>query len=221
MTTSRRPLADYLAIPYRFGVIAGDPDEGGYVIEFPDLPGCMTSIESLDELVAMANEIREVWLETAYDLGLEIPEPSYPETHSGKFNVRLPKTLHRQLARQAAEEGVSLNQHVVALLAAGNAARTVAAGVERLTQEVTLLRSQASSSGITTTMSGAHSPDLRQEISWLEPQTITIPVRENVIDFSQRRLASVSRSSMHPTDQAWRNVESTNNDLIDDTRTVG
>jgi len=120
-------LADFLAIPYRFNVIAGDPGEGGYVVEYPDLPGCLTQIESLDDLVAMANDVREVWIEAAYELDLEIPEPSYPETYSGKFNVRLPRSLHRQLAEQAAADGVSLNQHVVALLAAGNAVRAVVA----------------------------------------------------------------------------------------------
>jgi len=124
MSSARRPLADYLAIPYRFNVIAGDPDEGGYVIEYPDLPGCLTQVESLDDLVKMAKDAREVWIEAAYELDLYIPEPSYPETYSGKFNVRLPKSLHRLLAWQADEDSVSLNQYVVALLAAGTAART-------------------------------------------------------------------------------------------------
>lgn len=128
MAAFRRSLAFHLAQEYRFNVIAGYPDEGGYVIEFPDLPGCLTQVESLDDLAAMANEIRELWIETEYERGRVIPEPSYPEEYSGKFNVRLPKSLHRQLAEQAATEGVSLNQHVVALLAAGNAIRTLVAG---------------------------------------------------------------------------------------------
>lgn len=127
MTEPRRTLADYLAQEYRFNVIAGYPYEGGYVIEFPDLPGCMTQVESLDELVAMANEVRELWIETEYERGRDIPPPSYPEEYSGKFNVRLPRSLHRQLAEQAAADEVSLNQHVVALLAAGNAVRAVVA----------------------------------------------------------------------------------------------
>ena len=124
MTASRLTLPEYLAREYRFNVIAGDPDEGGYVIEFPDLPGCMTQVESLDELVAMANEVRELWIETEYERGREIPPPTYPEEYSGKFNVRLPKSLHRLLAWQADEDGVSLNQYVVALLAAGTATRS-------------------------------------------------------------------------------------------------
>ncbi len=58
-------LEEILAREYPFNVIA-DPD-GGYVIEFPDLPGCMTQIETLDEVGPMAEEIRTLWLETEYE----------------------------------------------------------------------------------------------------------------------------------------------------------
>jgi antitoxin HicB len=37
--------------------------------------------------------------------------------YSGKFNVRVPRSLHAALAREAEAEGVSLNQLVVAKLA--------------------------------------------------------------------------------------------------------
>jgi predicted RNase H-like HicB family nuclease len=114
----RTALEEITRRPYRFDVIA-DPEVGGYVIRFPDLPGCMTQVDSIEEVSDAAKEIQELWLETAYETGVQIPEPSYPETHSGKFNVRLPKSLHRRLAERAQDEGVSLNQLVVALLAGG------------------------------------------------------------------------------------------------------
>jgi len=104
---------------YRMAVIA-DPD-GGFVVEFPDLPGCITQIDSLDELAAMATEAKALWMETTLAQGLPIPDPTYPEPLSGKFNVRLPKSLHRALVTQAEAEGVSLNQLVVHLLSNGNA----------------------------------------------------------------------------------------------------
>lgn len=72
--TERRPLSDYLATPYPFTVIA-DPD-GGYVVVFPDLPGCMTQVETLDELPAMAEDARTGWLATEYEQGHAIPLPS-------------------------------------------------------------------------------------------------------------------------------------------------
>ena len=119
----RKSLDFYLRLEYPFHVIA-DP-EGGYVINFPDLPGCFTQADSIDEVAAMAEEARQLWIETEYEDGHSIPMPSYPEEYSGKFNLRLPKSLHRQLAERAQTEGVSLNQYVLALLAAAVGERRV------------------------------------------------------------------------------------------------
>ena len=49
--------------------------------------------------------------------GLAIPDAEPEQDYSGKFIVRLPKTLHRELAKQAEREGVSLNALVSAYLA--------------------------------------------------------------------------------------------------------
>jgi antitoxin HicB len=124
MVTATRPsLAEYLARYYPFSVIA-EP-EGGFVIIFPDLPGCLTQVETVEEIGPMADEIRQLWIETAYETGLAIPDPSYPEEYSGKFNLRLPRSLHRRLAEGAERDGVSLNQHVATLLARRDAEATV------------------------------------------------------------------------------------------------
>ena len=74
-STRSRSFTECLALEYPFNVIA-DPD-GGYVIVFPDLPGCMTQVESLDEVGPMAEEIRTLWIETAYAQGQEVPLPTY------------------------------------------------------------------------------------------------------------------------------------------------
>ena len=47
----------------------------------------------------------------------EEPPPLSRRTYSGKFNVRLPQELHRRLARESAQQNVSLNQYVVSKLA--------------------------------------------------------------------------------------------------------
>ena len=124
----RRPLAEYLAMDYPFQAVAGD--NGGYVIVFPDLPGCMTQVDSLADVSPMVAEVKELWMETEYDLGHDIPLPSYPEEYSGTFNLRLSKSLHRRLAEAAARDDVSLNSYVVALLAEG-LGRREATGVVR------------------------------------------------------------------------------------------
>jgi antitoxin HicB len=118
-TKTSKTLEEYLELDYSFRVDA-DPD-GGYVITFPDLPGCMTQVEDVGEIGAAAEEVRRLWIMTEYEDAAEIPLPSYPEEYSGKFNLRLPKSLHRRLAELAEREAVSLNQLVVSLLAAGDA----------------------------------------------------------------------------------------------------
>jgi predicted RNase H-like HicB family nuclease len=77
VSTKRRSLDEYLALQYPFNVVADK--EGGYVILFPDLPGCMTQVERIEEVPAAAEEIRTLWIETEYEEGEDIPLPSYPE----------------------------------------------------------------------------------------------------------------------------------------------
>ena len=134
---NRKPLEYYLDREYPFNVVA-DPD-GGYVILFPDLPGCMTQVETLEEIGSAADEVRRLWIETEYEDGDKIPLPSYPEEYSGKFNVRMPRGLHRQLVRAAERDGVSLNQYVVTLLARGDAQAHVERRLESLREALAAL----------------------------------------------------------------------------------
>ena len=46
-------------------MVEPDAEVGGYVIRYPDLPGCMTQVEDEAEIPSMADEIREPWLESA------------------------------------------------------------------------------------------------------------------------------------------------------------
>ncbi len=108
----------YLSLPYRFEIIPAE--EGGYVGVVPELPGCITQGETLEETVQMINDAKQAWIETAIEEGIGIPEPvGHDEEFSGKFVVRVPKSLHRDLARKAKEENVSLNQLTTYLLSSG------------------------------------------------------------------------------------------------------
>ncbi len=128
----RKQLTDYLAMHYPYKVVA--ELDGAYFIEFPDLPGCMTQALRAEDIGPMAEEIRTLWLETEYERGAEIPLPSAPVEYSGKFVLRLPKSLHRALADSAALDGVSLNQYVVMLLERGDTLAAVQRHVERLAE---------------------------------------------------------------------------------------
>ena len=124
MTTDARESLDYYhGLKYPFQVIAGEG--GDFVVIFPDLPGCMTQVESIEEIGAMAEDARRLWITSEYEDGESIPLPSMPEEYSGRFNVRIPKSLHKRLAEMAEREGVSLNQLVISLLSAGEAHPTL------------------------------------------------------------------------------------------------
>ncbi|GET42896.1 type II toxin-antitoxin system HicB family antitoxin [Microseira wollei] len=112
--SEKRSLEYYLNLQYP--VTLYPEAEGGYVAQIKDLPGCLTQGETLDETIANINEARELWIETAYESGDEIPLPSGEVTYSGKLLLRMPKSLHRRLAQQAERENVSLNQYIVFLL---------------------------------------------------------------------------------------------------------
>ena len=115
-----KTIDEYMALPYKME-LTPDPDEGGYVVSFPDLKGCLTSGETIDDAARNAEDAKREWLVAAIDSGMDIPVPDTAEDYSGQFKLRIPKSLHRQLALNAKKEGVSMNQYCVYLLSQGNA----------------------------------------------------------------------------------------------------
>ena len=105
----------YLGLPYTIELIK-EP-QGGYFVCVKELKGCMTTAESSEEALTEIKTLMEEWLEIALEEKLTIPEPRAVDQFSGKFNLRIPKTLHRQLAEVAEDEGVSLNQFCNKILA--------------------------------------------------------------------------------------------------------
>jgi predicted RNase H-like HicB family nuclease len=106
-------LKHYLALPYSIEII---PDEEGYVAAIPDLPGCVSSGNTVDAALRGLEEVKELWLEGRIEAGEEIPEPTKIEDFSGKFVLRIPRSLHRTLDHEARKQGVSLNQYVLYIL---------------------------------------------------------------------------------------------------------
>ena len=115
-----KTLNEYLAMPYRMEIVE-DREEGGFVVSFPELPGCITCGETLETAVANAQGAKKAWLEAALEENIEIPEPDSLEAYSGQFKLRLPRSLHRALAEHSQREGISMNQYCVYLLAKNDA----------------------------------------------------------------------------------------------------
>lgn len=63
-----------MSIKYELIIYWSDEDES-FVVEVPELPGCMADGETYEQAVANAQQVIEEWIETARELGRSIPEP--------------------------------------------------------------------------------------------------------------------------------------------------
>ena len=108
----------YMSLPYRIELIP-DMDEGGFAVSIPDLPGCLSTGDTIDEAINNINDAKKAWIEAALEDGLPVPEPGTDKAldeYSGQFKLRIPKSLHRSLALHAKAEGISMNQYCLYLL---------------------------------------------------------------------------------------------------------
>lgn len=120
-----------------------EEDGSGYLATVPELPGCMSDGETYEEALKNVQDAIEAWIETAEHRGQKIPDPYiYREAddYSGKFMIRIPKELHKELSESAEEQGISLNQLVLYYLSkqAGKEEAKKEGSTAALTQKGTL-----------------------------------------------------------------------------------
>ncbi len=95
-----------------------DGSETVWAAVIPELPGCVGAGDTPQEALLAVDDARKSWIEVALLEGKTIPEPASDDTlnYSGKFTLRLPKTMHKDLAEKAEQESVSLNQYLLYLI---------------------------------------------------------------------------------------------------------
>jgi predicted RNase H-like HicB family nuclease len=82
---------------YRFVVRPLSDDEGGgYLVEFPDLPGCISDGETIEEAVANGQDAKASWIAAMTEAGRPVPPPTVE-----------PRTLQRKMAIANAEIAAS------------------------------------------------------------------------------------------------------------------
>ena len=88
------------------------------------LKGCVGQGDEQAEAIAELEENEAAWLETASEVGMEIPEIpiEHLEEFSGKMTLRLAPFVHRQAVHFAKMEGISLNQYINNAVVGQNAA---------------------------------------------------------------------------------------------------
>src|SRR4030042_1177191 len=112
--TIKRP-EEFLKEPYS-RVLIPDEESGTYTAVILEFPGCIAQGDTPQEAYEHLEDAAKDWIEVALTLKQEIPSPSQSLSFGGKVLLRLPKSLHRQLALIAEREGVSLNQFIVSAL---------------------------------------------------------------------------------------------------------
>ena len=107
-------VKDYMELPYNY-IVQPIKDESGsyYYARVLELDGCQSTGETFEEAYENLKEAMEFWIETKLEAGFDIPLPVGYEKYSGKFVVRIPKSLHYKLAIEAEQEGISLNQYAL------------------------------------------------------------------------------------------------------------
>ena len=117
----KKGLEYYLRLPYKIEII-GIPENkgGGYLARLPQFGelGIVGDGETIEQAIEDLEENKKIRFQEYLDDGLVIPEPEADDNDfSGRFVLRMPKFLHRELAQSAKKNGTSLNQYVCTLLA--------------------------------------------------------------------------------------------------------
>lgn len=100
---------------YQFTVRPLSREEGGgYLVEYPDIPGCMSDGETIEEAIANGREALRDCVDVFIESGRKLPKPGI---EAAQWRQRLPRTLYSKLTRQAENEGVSINSFVTAIIA--------------------------------------------------------------------------------------------------------
>ena len=111
-------VKEYMDLPYTRVIRKVSNEEGTYYFgTILELDGCMSDGATIEELYENLNEAMEGYIQVKLENGFDVPLPESSDGYSGKFNLRLPKSLHQSLAIRAKEQGVSLNQYILYKLA--------------------------------------------------------------------------------------------------------
>ncbi len=163
MTTRNRLTRDLWKKPYaRMLIPAGD---GIYAAEVLEFPGCFAEGKDPTEAMNNLDAAAQSWIEAALEQNQEIPEPLASYGYSGKLNLRLPKSIHRQAARFAQRDDVSLNQFLAGAVAARVGAeefydRLIRKLEDRMEQAATVINVQPTSTFQCVVLNAFQSPFL-------------------------------------------------------------
>jgi predicted RNase H-like HicB family nuclease len=124
---------------FSFRLEWSDEDEG-YIATCPEFPGLSAFGETPEEAIEEAQIALELFIEDHEESGETLPEPETVPEVSGQTRVRMPKSLHRDLKREAEREGTSLNSLIVSYLQRSLGRNEMRLGQEEIRLQLERLR---------------------------------------------------------------------------------
>ena len=132
----KKNLKYYLSLVYPIELVQIPDDEGGgFSVSIPQLGrhAFIADGSTVEEALANLQSLKTDSFKRMLAEGIDIPEPiaeEEPEEFSGKFLVRLPKDLHKELVYKARRNGSSLNQYLQYVITLGCASSTIRESLE-------------------------------------------------------------------------------------------
>lgn len=95
------------SLEYPFAMSPLSEDEGGgYLIEFPDLPGCISDGATPEEALRNGADAVECWIEAMREAGKPIPAPS--KAAVSKRTIAVANHIYQEFAEEAQRQGLSV-----------------------------------------------------------------------------------------------------------------
>ncbi len=136
-------LRYYLDLPFPIEITQIPEDKGGgFMACIPQLGRMVlvgdgnTVMEAIQDLERAKASLFREYLEK----GIQIPEPEDEDEYSGRFVMRMPKYLHRELSFGAKRNKVSLNSYIISLLSGASREDGFKLVIEKLHNEIRLLK---------------------------------------------------------------------------------
>jgi antitoxin HicB len=139
--SGEKMIERYLEMDYPV-IVARDSESKQFFAEVPDWPGCRAHGASIEEAFRKLGDAKYSWVEDCLERGIAIPLPRPKEDHSGKFLLRLARSLHRRLSQLAETEGVSLNTYVATVLSEHVGASKGSAAIKSLHDDIMAMLEQ-------------------------------------------------------------------------------
>lgn len=102
-------------------IVEWEEEDQVFVARVAEFPSLSAHGNTQEQAMAELQGVVAFVLKDLEEQNEPIPKPLSTRQYSGKFQVRVPKELHRRLVTEAIEEGISLNQ--LALLKLGASAK--------------------------------------------------------------------------------------------------